>query len=41
MKGVWIDDRGDGGCKSDKFERDARLLAQGLNEEPNNVRYMF
>lgn len=37
----WIDDRNDGGCKSDKFERDARLLEQGLKEEPKNVRYMF
>jgi glycosyltransferase involved in cell wall biosynthesis len=37
----WIDDRNDGGCKSDKFERDARLLEQGLKEDPANVRYMF
>lgn len=37
----WIDDRNDGGCKSDKFERDARLLEQGLKEDPTNVRYMF
>lgn len=37
----WIDDRNDGGCKSDKFERDARLLEAGLAEEPTNVRYMF
>jgi glycosyltransferase involved in cell wall biosynthesis len=37
----WIDDRNDGGCKSDKFERDARLLEKGLEEEPDNVRYMF
>lgn len=36
-----IDDRGDGGCKADKFERDVRLLTQGLKEEPENVRYMF
>jgi glycosyltransferase involved in cell wall biosynthesis len=36
-----IDDRGDGGCKSDKFERDARLLEQGLKDEPENARYMF
>jgi glycosyltransferase involved in cell wall biosynthesis len=38
---VWIDDRNDGGCKSDKFERDIRLLTQGLIEEPGNVRYIF
>lgn len=37
----YIDDRNDGGCKSDKFERDAILLEKGLAEEPANVRYMF
>jgi tetratricopeptide (TPR) repeat protein len=37
----YIDDRNDGGCKQDKFERDARLLEKGLQEEPTNVRYMF
>ena len=37
----YIDDRNDGGCKADKFERDARLLEQGLIDEPNNGRYMF
>jgi len=37
----WIEDRNDGGCKSDKFERDARLLEQGLAENPKNERYMF
>lgn len=37
----WIDDRNDGGCKSDKFQRDARLLEEGLKKEPENVRYMF
>lgn len=37
----YIDDRNDGGCKSDKFERDVRLLRQGLVDEPSNVRYMF
>ena len=31
----------DGGCRSDKFERDIRLLQQGLIDEPNNIRYMF
>jgi glycosyltransferase involved in cell wall biosynthesis len=38
---VYINDIGDGGAKADKFERDMRLLTQGLEEEPNNVRYMF
>jgi tetratricopeptide (TPR) repeat protein len=38
---AWIDDRNDGGCKSDKFERDIRLLESGLEEDPTNGRYMF
>jgi tetratricopeptide (TPR) repeat protein len=37
----FIDDKNDGGCKSDKFERDRRLLEKGLADEPTNVRYMF
>ena len=37
----WIDDQNDGGCKSDKFERDLRLLEKGLEENPKNERYMF
>jgi glycosyltransferase involved in cell wall biosynthesis len=37
----WINDKNDGGCKSDKFERDARLLEAGLTEKPDDVRYMF
>jgi glycosyltransferase involved in cell wall biosynthesis len=37
----YIDDRNDGGCKHDKFERDQRLLEKGLEDEPTNVRYMF
>lgn len=37
----YIDDKNDGGCKSDKYERDRRLLEKGLEDEPNNVRYMF
>ncbi len=36
-----IDDKNDGGCKADKFERDLSLLQQGLMDEPNNPRYMF
>jgi tetratricopeptide (TPR) repeat protein len=38
---LYIDDIGDGGCKADKFERDIRLLKEGLEEEPNNGRYHF
>jgi glycosyltransferase involved in cell wall biosynthesis len=36
-----IQDIGDGGCKSDKFERDVRLLTEGLLEEPANARHHF
>lgn len=36
-----IDDRNDGGSKSDKGERDIRLLTDGLTKEPNNERYLF
>ena len=32
---------GDGGSKSDKFERDIRLLKEGIIKEPNNERYLF
>lgn len=38
---IFIDDVGDGGCKADKFERDVRLLEEGLREDPKNARYMF
>lgn len=38
---ISIDDREDGGSKADKFERDVKLLTQGLQDEPGNVRYMF
>ena len=39
---LFITDYGDGGCKSDKFERDIKLLSNGIIEEPNNSeRYHF
>jgi len=38
---IIIDDRGDGGCKSDKFERDIKLLTRGLEDDPGNYRYYF
>jgi tetratricopeptide (TPR) repeat protein len=38
---VFINDMGDGGCKSDKFIRDINLLKKGLEENPNNDRYTF
>lgn len=37
----YIDDRNDGGCKSDKFERDVRLLTQEIKENPKNDRAHF
>jgi tetratricopeptide (TPR) repeat protein len=39
---IFIRDIGDGGSKSDKFERDIRLLLHGIIDEPNNApRYYF
>lgn len=40
-KELFILDIGDGGCKDDKFERDIRLLTNGLITHPNNDRYTF
>jgi len=36
-----ITDIGDGGCKSDKYERDARLLEEDLKTAPDSVRTHF
>ena len=38
---LFIIDVGDGGAKSDKFDRDIRLLLKGIEDEPNNDRYHF
>lgn len=38
---LFIRDIGDGGAKSDKFERDIRLLKGGIKENPNSDRYHF
>lgn len=38
---IYIDDRGDGGARSDKFERDERLLREQLTETPNDSRTWF
>ena len=35
---MFIDDKNDGGCKSDKFERDVRLLKEEVEENPRNDR---
>jgi tetratricopeptide (TPR) repeat protein len=36
-----IEDHADGGCRSDKFERDARLLRRELERDPGNPRTVF
>lgn len=41
LKTLEIDDRNDGGCKSDKFERDVRLLTLDINDAPNEPRGYF
>jgi tetratricopeptide (TPR) repeat protein len=38
---IFIRDVGDGGSKDDKFQRDIKLLSDGLIAEPNNSRYMY
>jgi len=38
---LFIRDYGDGGAKHDKFERDIRLLVDGIKEDPKNDRYHF
>jgi glycosyltransferase involved in cell wall biosynthesis len=41
VENIWIDDLNDGGSKSDKFVRDARLLEAEREEQPNNGRTWF
>ena len=41
MSVLFINDIGDGGAKTEKFERDIRLLTKGLEELPGNDRYTF
>lgn len=38
---IYIDDKNDGGCKSDKFQRDRDLLEEELKEQPENPRTVF
>jgi tetratricopeptide (TPR) repeat protein len=38
---LFIQDIGDGGAKSDKWERDIRLLTKGLEDNPTACRYAF
>jgi len=37
----YIDDRNDGGCKQDKFQRDCRLLLDAVESDPTNARHVF
>lgn len=39
--GTWIDDRDDGRCKADKYERDERLIREYLAQHPNDPRMTF
>jgi glycosyltransferase involved in cell wall biosynthesis len=43
IKTIAIDDREDGGCKTDKFERDERLLREGLEDKttPEHLRTRY
>ncbi|MFN7928242.1 MAG: glycosyltransferase [Blastocatellia bacterium] len=41
LEALQIVDYFDGGARDDKYERDIRLLTQGLIDEPNNERYIF
>lgn len=41
MGTLFIHDIGDGGAKTDKLERDIRLLTKGLEDNPGNDRYTF
>ena len=38
---LFIIDIGDGGSKNDKYERDIKLLTDGIKDDPNNRRYYF
>ncbi len=41
LQGVWYKDHASGANRADKFERDARLLTEALQQEPENHRYWF
>lgn len=38
---IFIIDVGDGGCKTNKWNRDVLLLVEGIKQEPENGRYYF
>lgn len=41
LEALSIEDRGDGGCKADKYERDVRLLSASLSARPGDPRTLF
>lgn len=41
LDSFWIEDKGDGGSKADKYERDIRLLKADLDMNPTNPRSMY
>lgn len=41
LPGAWIDDRDDGRCKADKYERDERLIRAFLADHPGDPRMTF
>ncbi|WP_424363274.1 glycosyltransferase [Methylocystis parvus] len=41
LSGLWYMDHACGSNRVDKFERDIRLLKQGLKDDPKNIRYHF
>lgn len=41
LSGAWMRDHATGSNRAEKFERDIRLLTQGLAAEPANSRYQF
>jgi hypothetical protein len=41
LRGVWYKDHASGSNRVDKFERDIKLLREGLEQEPENHRYWF
>jgi len=41
IQDIFIRDYADGGSRHDKYDRDIALLTRGLEEDPENKRYMF
>jgi glycosyltransferase involved in cell wall biosynthesis len=41
LQGVWYKDHASGSNRVEKFERDIKLLLEGLKQEPENHRYWF